>query len=178
MRRLLKTSAISMLFALLAVFTFSACSNHKNKQQTDPPAYNEQSSTNDSELLLGKVINAQTGQAVANANVVVKFSGNKNNGNLAVATTNRRGLFMVTGITKGKHVIIVKKGGYQRWKNTVYVPLLNKKIPGSPFNGFFRPSPASEGWLHGVFQTNKDNNRSSNNVYEKSLFLVIGLQMK
>src|SRR5699024_3194910 len=125
------------------------------------------------EMLLGKVINAQTGQALANAAVTVNL--NNSSDDYTIATTNRNGLFIVAGLAKGDHVIKVKEDGYQSWKNTVYVPLLNKNNQGGPLNGFFRPNNDSDGWLHGVFHTN-NNNKHPSNVYDKSLFVIIGLQ--
>lgn len=197
MRRLLKTTSTSALLALLFALTFSACSNHKNNaknQQSDPPTYHNQSSKNNNqspnnnneELLLGKVINAQTGQAVANAKVTIMLTGsdmndnNKQNNNSNVnvtVTSDQYGLFMAKDIAKGNHVIKVMHNGYQNWKNTIYVPTLNKNNAAGPFNGFFMPSKNNTQWLHGVFHISNSNNHPSN-VYAKSLFVIIGLQMK
>ncbi len=161
------------LLALIAAFTFSA-SQAQNKQ-TKKRLHNNPKW----EMLLGKVINAHTGQAVADAEVTVMAGGNKNNGMSEDTTvrTDADGLFMVKSVDKGNHVIRIQRDGYEQWKNTVFVPSLRKKKPQRPFNGFFRPKSDHHGWLHGVFHTN-NNNSHPTNLYAKGLFIIIGMQQK
>ncbi len=170
MRRLIKTSSISAFLALILAFTFTAL----QAQNSDSLRMQKQKG----KMLLGKVINATTGQAVANAKVTAKIKGHKNNNRakeMHQDMTDEDGLFMMTGITKGNYIIKVQQNGYKSWKNIVHVPHLTKKNSQKPFNGFFRPNSNSKRWLHGVFQTNK-NNKNQGNIYAKSLFLTIGLQ--
>lgn len=185
MKRLLQTSAMSVFLALIAVMVFTACTSHKtnkeNQQSDHPVATNQLPDSKHKEFLLGKVINAQTGQAVAHAKVIVNRGGREDNtsnpATQAMVMTNRNGLFIVTGIAKGDHVMKVKANGFQFWKNTVYVPALNKTNAAGPFNGFFMPSKNNSGWLHGVFQVS-NSNHSPSNLYDKSIFIIIGLQAK
>jgi hypothetical protein len=171
MRRLIKTSSMSLLLSLILAFTFTAL----QAQNSDSLRMQKQKG----KMLLGKVINAETGQAVANAKVTAKIKGNNNNSakEMHQAMTDKEGLFMMTGVTKGNYIINVQQAGYQSWKNIVHVPHLTKKNSQRPFNGFFRPNSNSKGWLHGVFHSNK-NNKNQGNIYAKSLFLTIGLQKK
>lgn len=187
MRRLLKPTSLSVILVLSVAFVFSSCSKHKKdpiNQQTNQRVSNSQSSNNSDhkELLLGRVINAQTGKPVSHATVTVKLSDRTaKSGSYPVSgtsvTTNRKGFFMVKNIKKGNHVIRVEQSNYQLWKNTVYIPLINKKSPGGPINGFFRPNNTGSGWFHGVFQTYNSNNHPSN-LFVKSVFITIGLQKK
>lgn len=169
MRRLRQTISVSSLLALIVAFTFTV-------SQAQDTSNSQKSANRNGELLLGKVINARTGQALANAAVTVSLNDSSQD-NYRIVKTNRDGLFMVTGLAKGDHLIKVKEDGYRFWKNIIYVPLLNKHHPGGPLNGFFRPNNESNGWLHGVFHPNNNNNHPSN-VYQKNLFVVIGLEMK
>jgi hypothetical protein len=173
MKYLKQTISASTLLALIVAFTFTA------SQAQNKVANNLKSNQKNNEMLLGKVINAQTGDAIANAQVTIMLGDSSSHGNNHAATvaTNSRGLFIVTGVSKGDHAIQVNKAGYEPWKNTIYMQLLNKKHPGGPLNGFFRPNNDSHGWLHGVFHTNKNNNHPAN-MYVKSVFVTIGLQKK
>lgn len=102
MRRYLKISSASVLLALIAALTFSAsqaqqAQNSNNQQLKYRQGYRQ--------ILMGKVVSAQTGQPVANAKVTIMTSGvNANKGNNvrnygmrveATATTDKNGTFLL-----------------------------------------------------------------------------------
>jgi hypothetical protein len=171
MKQLKKISSTSALLCLIAAFTFTASQAQSKSQKLNPK----------DNTLLGKVINAQSGRALASAKVTIrrgqKHSNNKGTRWDTTVTTNTDGTFSLKNLKKGNYAITVQRKGYQQWKNTIYMPKLSKKHSNGPFNGFFQPNPNDNGWLHGVFHTNNYNNKSAN-LYAKSMFVIIGLQKK
>lgn len=107
MKSFKKRSLLSAIFILFLTFSVSSAfaQIQQTKQiKTQPETY----------TMTGKAINAQTGEAITDATVILVNTG-------ATAKTNAEGTFSFQNLKAGSYAVIVKADGYKAWKQQVEV---------------------------------------------------------
>lgn len=108
MKTLKKISFLTLLFSLLATFSLStAYATAQGDQDTkvQPETY----------TLTATVVDGQTGQAVADAAVIVVGNSDLN------TVTDANGQFTLENLEAGTYTIKIKANGYQTWTKDVMI---------------------------------------------------------
>lgn len=75
-------------------------------------SYAKSSTIHKQETISGKVVNASTGEAIADVEVSIR-------GTDMSATTDSTGHFTIEGLEAGKYVVVVEQDGYKEYESTV-----------------------------------------------------------
>lgn len=123
MRRIRQTLSAGIFLVSIVGLAFAT------SQAQETSKRNLQYQQGHNQILSGKVVNAQTGQPIANAEVTIMTSGSYTDNESQVRsygmhiettiTTDQNGRFLVKNLSFGPHTIKVRKNNYQYWQNTV-----------------------------------------------------------